>query len=247
MNSSSHQTNHQPHDDQPADATGGQDGAHNHDGGQDEMKKKHERGMYLKFAAMIATSAAVMFVLMYSSVYDVGHIHYSQERLYMALTSTGAMALVMLAYMATMMYKNRVLNIVIVVAALIVGLGAFYASRTQLFIDDERYMKAMVPHHSIAILTSERADIEDARVRELADQIIKTQRLEIKEMEWLLEDIEENGLATTKEEAEERPVPDFEATAAEDISSPAEERRVTAALEYVLQITTQRHVDEPSK
>lgn len=234
MNSSSHQTH-----DQPQDAAGDQDGHQHHSGGEGEMKKRHERSMYLKFAAMIATSAAVMFVLMYSSVYDVGHIHYSQERLYMALTSTGAMALVMLAYMATMMYKNRALNIVIVVAALIVGLGAFYASRTQLFIDDERYMQAMVPHHSIAILTSERADIEDVRVRELADQIIKTQRLEIKEMEWLLEDIEENGLATTKEEAEERPIPDFEATASDDTSSPADERRATAALEYVLRITAQ--------
>ncbi|WP_240312411.1 DUF305 domain-containing protein [Janibacter anophelis] len=233
MNSSSHGTNDQQHQDAPSHDNGHDGG---HDGGDDQqMKKKHERQMYLKFTAMIATSAAVMFVLMYSSVYDVGHIHYSQERLYMALTSTGAMALVMLAFMATMMYKNRALNIVIVVAALIVGLGAFYASRTQLFIDDERYMKAMIPHHSIAILTSERADIEDVRVRQLADQIIKTQRLEIKEMEWLLEDIEENGLATTDEEAKTRPVPDFEATAAGDASQ-ADDRGVTAALERVLRL-----------
>lgn len=201
---------------------------------EEEMQKKHERRMYLKFAAMIATSAAVMFVLVYSSVYDIGHVHYSQERLYMALTSAGAMALVMLAFMATMMYKNRVLNTVIVVAALIVGLGAFSASRTQLFIDDERYMEAMIPHHSIAILTSERADIDDVRVRELADGIAQTQRLEIKEMEWLLQDIEENGLATTEEEAQARPIPDFEATATGDTSSPADERSVITALEQLL-------------
>nr|WP_246283716.1 DUF305 domain-containing protein [Nocardioides perillae] len=163
---------------------------------------------------MIATSGAVMFVLMYSSVYDLGHVHYSQERLYMALTSTGAMALVMLAFMASMMYRSKVWNAVVVAVALAVGLGAFAASRTQLAIGDERYMQAMVPHHSIAILTSERADIDDVRVRELADQIIVAQRREIEEMEWLLEDIEQHGLATTQEEAAERPVPDFEATAA---------------------------------
>jgi hypothetical protein len=123
------------------------------------------------------------------------------------------MALVMLAFMATTMYRNRVLNTVIVAVALLVGLGGFYASRTQFLVDDEKYMQAMIPHHSIAILTSERADIDDVRVRELADGIIKSQRVEIEEMEWLLRDIEENGPATTEEEAKARPIPDFEARA----------------------------------
>ena len=73
-------------------------------------------------------------------------------------------------------------------------------------------MKGMIPHHSIAILTSERADIDDVRVRKLADKIIKAQRKEIAEMKWLIADIEENGPATTEEEAQARPVPDFEAS-----------------------------------
>ena len=73
-------------------------------------------------------------------------------------------------------------------------------------------MRAMIPHHSIAILTSERATIEDVRVRELADGIISAQRREIEEMNWLLEDIANNGKATTQAEAEARPVPKFEAT-----------------------------------
>ena len=68
----------------------------------------------------------------------------------------------------------------------------------------------MIPHHSIAILTSERANIEDQRVRELADEIIKAQRREIDEMKWLLDDIEANGHATSEAEANARPVPDFE-------------------------------------
>ena len=236
MENASRQANDQDHGSQSgqANSQGSQDG-----GGHDEqMKKKHERRMYLKFGAMIATSAAVMFVLMYSSVYTIEHVHYSQERLYMALTSTGAMALVMLAFMATMMYKNRTLNIVVVVAALVVGLGAFYASRTQLFIDDEKYMKAMIPHHSIAILTSERADIDDVRVRVLADEIITAQRREIKEMEWLLEDIDENGLATTEEEANARPVPDFEASATGPVGPDG--HWVTVALNSTLGIPQQQ-------
>lgn len=226
MNSSSHGT-HDQHD--AAGHDGGHDGADD-----DQQMKKNERRMYWRFAAMIATSTAVMFVLTYSNTYQAGHIHYSQERLYMALLMGGAMALVMLSFMVSMMYKSRTLNAVVVVTAVVVFLAAYGASRAQLFIDDERYMGGMVPHHSIAILTSERADIDDVRVRELADQIIKTQRLEIKEMEWLLEDIENNGLATNDEDAKSRPVPDFEATAAGDGASRADERRIIAALERLL-------------
>ncbi|MDF1573281.1 MAG: DUF305 domain-containing protein [Bacteroidales bacterium] len=67
----------------------------------------------------------------------------------------------------------------------------------------------MIPHHSIAILTSETAMIEDVRVRELADEIIKAQRREIKEMEWLINEIRENGTVETEEEKEKRPVPKY--------------------------------------
>jgi hypothetical protein len=75
-------------------------------------------------------------------------------------------------------------------------------------------MSGMIPHHSIAILTSERADIVDLRVRELADGIARTQRKEIKEMDWLIQDIDRNGPATTEDEARQRPVPNFAGEAA---------------------------------
>jgi len=112
-----------------------------------------------------------------------------------------------------MMYRNRVVNVGIVLGAIVLGGTALYLSRSQVLVDDESYMKAMIPHHSIAILTSERAGIEEVRVRELADGIAATQRKEIKEMDWLVQDIEENGPATTKEEADARPVPDFQGSA----------------------------------
>ncbi len=70
-------------------------------------------------------------------------------------------------------------------------------------------MKAMIPHHSIAILTSGRANIADARVQQLAKEIISAQEREIKEMEWLIADIKENGIASSESEASRRPVPDF--------------------------------------
>jgi len=84
--------------------------------------------------------------------------------------------------------------------------------RSQITVDGVDYMEGMIPHHSIAILTSERAGIEDLRVRELADEIIEAQRREIKEMEWLIEDIKTNGTAETQEEADAKPVPEFSET-----------------------------------
>ena len=174
---------------------------HAHDGGM--------RPSYWRFGAMIAVSTAVMFALTYTNSIEWGHLHWSEERVYMAILMGGAMAMVMLGFMWGM-YRDTRKNIAVMLAGLAVAGGALYLSRSQLFVDDEAYMIGMIPHHSIAILTSERADIDDVRVRELADEIIKAQRREIKEMKWLLSDIDENGEATTPEEAAERPVPDFE-------------------------------------
>jgi hypothetical protein len=173
----------------------------------------HERRMYLRFAAMIATSTTVMFVLTYTNAFAWEHVRWSEERFYMAVLMGGAMALVMLAFMRSMMYRNGRLNLVIVGVALALMAGGYTLSRSQALVDDTAYMKGMIPHHSIAILTSERAGIEDVRVRELADGIIAAQRKEIKEMDWLIADIDEHGPATTQEEAEQRPVPDFEGRA----------------------------------
>ena len=166
--------------------------------------------MYAKFALMILTSTAVMFVLTYTNAFSVHHVRWSEERFYMAVLMGAAMALVMLAFMRSMMYGNARLNVVVVVVALLLGGGALYLSRSQALVDDTAYMDGMIPHHSIAILTSERADIDDVRVRKLADGIAETQRTEIKEMAWLVDDIERHGPATTSDEAARRPVPDFE-------------------------------------
>ena len=174
-----------------------------------DQHKKHERKMYLIFAAMITTSTVTMFLLTYTNAFTWSHMTFSEERVYMALLMGGSMAMIMLGFMWAM-YKNTKINVGIMLGGLALGLVALFLSRSQVFVDDTAYMKGMIPHHSIAILTSERADIDDVRVRELADEIIIAQRREIKEMDWLIADIEENGPATTEAEAQERPVPDFE-------------------------------------
>ena len=164
---------------------------------------------YWRFGAMIATSTVTMFVLTYTNAFAWDHVRFSEERLYMAVLMGAAMALIMLGFMWKMMYSNTKMNLAITGAGVVVFIVALLLSRTQVFVDETDYMKAMIPHHSIAILTSERADIDDVRVRRLADEIIEAQRREIAEMDWLINDIDDNGEATTEEEADQRPVPEF--------------------------------------
>jgi hypothetical protein len=144
---------------------------------------------YRRFAAMIAVSTVIMYGLMYLNTYQWSHIHFSETRLYMALLMGATMAVVMLGFMWSM-YKQRAVNLAIVGGAVIVFAGSLWLVRSQATVGDVAWMRAMIPHHSIAILTSERANIRDPRVRELADEIIEAQRREIDEMEALIADLE---------------------------------------------------------
>lgn len=174
---------------------------------------RHGQMMYLRFGAMIGTSTLVMYALTYTNLFSLSHARWSEERAYMAILMGAAMAVVMLVFMWGSMYQNLRMNLAIILGALVVGGAVFMLSQTQALVGDTAYMKGMIPHHSIAILTSERANIEDVRVRDLADGISQAQVEEIEEMDWLLDDIAENGAATTREEAARRPVPDFAADA----------------------------------
>ncbi len=178
---------------------------------QETNAEAEERRPYARFAAMILTSTAVMFGLMYLNTYELSHVQWSETRFYMAFVMGAAMAVVMLGFMLHM-YRNTAVNLAIVAVAVLVFAGALFLVRSQTTVQDKSWMRAMIPHHSIAILTSERAEITDVRVRELADEIIRAQRKEIDEMEWLLADIAETGEAETQAEAEARPVPDFPAS-----------------------------------
>ncbi|MGQ0590252.1 MAG: DUF305 domain-containing protein [Sphingosinicella sp.] len=148
---------------------------------------------YARFAAMIATSTVVMFALMYLNTWAPEHVRYSQTRTWMALLMGATMAIVMLGFMFSM-YKNRRANIAIFAGAALVFAGALWLVRSQATVGDVAYMKAMIPHHSIAVLTSERAHIRDPRVRLLADRIIEAQLREIGEMEALIAELERNPL-----------------------------------------------------
>lgn len=144
---------------------------------------------YAKFCAMIATSTVVMLGLMYLNTYSLDHVFFSETRAYMALVMGVTMAVIMLAFMLKM-YTDRRANIGIFLGSVVVFAVALWLVRSQATVGDVTYMKAMIPHHSIAILTSERAHISDPRVRKLADGIIESQRREIGEMKTLISEIE---------------------------------------------------------
>ncbi|MDY0076327.1 MAG: DUF305 domain-containing protein [Bacteroidales bacterium] len=173
------------------------------------MEKERKHNNYLKFFAMIATSMLVMFFLMYLNSYQVfDHFWFSETRMFMTLIMGGAMLIIMLVFMLNM-YKNNTINTLIIIGGFLLILSSVLLVRSQLTVSDVDYMEGMIPHHSIAILTSERAMIEDVRVRKLADEIIEAQRREIKEMEWLINDIRKNGVAASKIEAQSRALPEF--------------------------------------
>lgn len=144
---------------------------------------------YARFAAMIITSTIVMFGLMYLNTYALDHVTFSETRTYMALLMGAVMAIIMLAFMLSM-YQNKAANIAIFVGALIVSAGSLFLVRSQVTVQDVSYMRAMIPHHSIAIMTSRRAELSDPRVRELADGIIEAQVREIAEMKALIAELE---------------------------------------------------------
>jgi hypothetical protein len=155
-----------------------------------QVKQPHEehKNEYGKFAAMISTSAVVMYLVSYFNVFDTNHIFFSHTRTYMAAIMGAAMAFVMLAFMRHMYTDAKRTAITIAISVGVFG-AAVWLLQSQRIVDDEAYMEAMIPHHSTAILTSNRAQIKDPRVRDLADRIIKSQVEEIAEMKALLQDL----------------------------------------------------------
>lgn len=179
--------------------------------GEARQHDKHQNSdlkQYLRFGAMIATSMVLMYAITYVNTYDRSHVEWSETRLFMTLLMGSTMAVVMLGYMIGM-YKNTKANIGIVLGSILVFFLGTWLVRSQTTVQDRSYMSAMIPHHSIAILTSENSEIQDVRVCELATEIIKAQRREISEMQWLIEDIGKNGYATTAKAAQQRSVPEF--------------------------------------
>jgi len=206
------------------------------------MDNKHKSGsdhvkwpMYLRYAGMIATESVLMYIFTYLNTFAWNHLFFSEVRVYMTLTMTSMMAVVMLSFMRPML-KSRRINLLIYVSSAVLFVVALWLIRSQVTIQDVSYMKAMIPHHSIAILTSTRAQISDPKVRELADEIIASQRREISEMMILIKEIQTRSENKAEEQSVDAmrigskvPTPD---TAAVDVPSGFRAEIVMSGLTY---------------
>ena len=143
---------------------------------------------YLRFWIMVTASTVIGFGAMYLNTYEFDHVFFSWTRFFMSMIMGGIMTAVMMLFMWGM-YPNKQANRGVIAIAAVLFFAGLGLVRSQATIGDVAYMRAMIPHHSIAILTSGRANIKDERVRKLADDIIEAQKKEIKEMKNLISDL----------------------------------------------------------
>jgi hypothetical protein len=154
---------------------------------QHDQKEKPGPGPYGRLAIALAASYVVMFVAGYARSDTLGHALFNLNRLYMTGLMVAPMLLVMLVTMGSM-FKNRRLNLVLVVAGVVLT-GAFLAAvRTQAGVGDQQFLRSMIPHHSAAILVCQEASLTDPRIEQLCREIIDAQRREIREMRVLLDE-----------------------------------------------------------
>ncbi len=144
---------------------------------------------YKKFSLMMVVSFITMYVIMFLNIVDINHFYVSATRIYMALLMAASMGVIMMLMMGKM-YPDKKMNTGIIIGSILVFALILTALRTQVPINDVQYMKAMIPHHSSAIMTSENANIKDPEVRKLADGIIEAQKKEIAEMKAILKRME---------------------------------------------------------
>lgn len=144
---------------------------------------------YTTFVLMLLCSAVSMYITMYFNTYEISHVFFSWTRLYMTLIGIGGMSIIMFLFMRHM-YKNKQKNVAIILVSVLLMVLSTYLVRQQVPIGDVKWMRAMIPHHSIAILTSNRADLKDPEVKKLAGEIIKAQEREIAEMKRMIERLE---------------------------------------------------------
>lgn len=140
---------------------------------------------YKKFSLMMFISFIIMYCVMFLNVDEANHIYLSTTRTYMALLMVSPMAVVMMLMMGKM-YPDKKINTAIILGGLIIFGLVLTGLRTQTPVGDVQYMKAMIPHHSSAIMVSKHANLEDPEVKKLSEGIIASQEKEISQMKAIL-------------------------------------------------------------
>lgn len=160
----------------------------NNEMNHDKMKKSN----YGKFALMLATSFVIMYGVMFLNADVFDHVMLSHTRTYMTILMIAPMAFTMLLFMWGM-YKNKKTNYIILVLSVAVFIATLVGLRQQTFIGDVQWMKAMIPHHSSAIMVSQKAHLKDPEAIKLAEDIIEAQEREIAQMKKMIYRLEQNN------------------------------------------------------
>ncbi len=151
------------------------------------MKKQS----YQKFALMMAVSFVIMYGVMFLNADVFDHVMLSTTRTYMTILMITPMAISMMLFMWGM-YENNKANYIILASALIIFVGTLTMLRNQTMIADVQWMKAMIPHHSSAIMVSQKAHLKDPEAQQLAKDIIEAQKKEIAQMQAMIRRLEES-------------------------------------------------------
>lgn len=150
-----------------------------------EKKDMHKMG-YGKFALIMAIGFVIMYMVMFLNIAEFDHYYTSATRVYMAILMVAPMAVYMIAMMGNM-YRSKKVNNAIMIGGVVIFALTLWALRAQKPVGDVQYMKAMIPHHSSAILVSKNANITDPEVKKLSLEIIAAQEREIAEMKAMIE------------------------------------------------------------
>ena len=149
------------------------------------MKNERKKSVYTTFLFMLLCSAIAMYITMYLNTYAFNHVYFSWTRMYMTIMGTCAMAIIMFLFMRHM-YTNQKKNLALIVCSVLLFAASLFLVRNQKPIADIKWMEAMIPHHSIALLTSSKANIKDPEVKQLAEDIIMAQEREIEQMKEMI-------------------------------------------------------------
>ena len=144
------------------------------------------KSSYGKLAITLGISFVIMLLLTYSMIRTWDHFYLNLANTYMALMMVAPMGILMIFIMWSM-FKNKRLNIILTAALAVVFAVIFAFGRAETFIGNEQFLKSMIPHHSRAILMCQEADITEAEIKDLCQQIVSSQQEEIAQMKAILD------------------------------------------------------------
>jgi uncharacterized protein (DUF305 family) len=147
--------------------------------------QKSMKGGYANLAIQAAVSGAIMYLVMFVMIDRLSSFYHNLNTFYMTLMMVAPMVVLMVVGMRHMFPSSKA-NWAILAGSVVVFFGAFGLIRTQTTIDDEAFLRSMIPHHSGAVLMCSEAKLTDPEIVDLCRNIIRSQRQEIEQMEAIL-------------------------------------------------------------